>query len=261
MLGPPPLLRACGEGGHDGLTNLRQRQSETFTMDTGNSDPFNQALVDDIAGRVTPAVIELLTRLASESERSVVILSAARLDASLETLLKAVMHPSPGGTDDLFAPERPMGSLSAKISLAYRLGLVDRDVEHVLQMIRRIRNDFAHSFGEESLASHKQVQRITEAVRTVRQYALWSLTQQALVALRSSPAIRDFHRSDGVDHYQARDICPPVRQTNNGHRDLWIQSSEGEIGIRSTNLRQRQLRSNRAWSRRLIPSTKKGKSA
>lgn len=148
--------------------------------------------MNEIAGRVAPAVVEFLARLASESERSIVILGAARLDASLEALLKAVLQPSPGGNDELFAPERPLGSLSAKIALAYRLGVIDRDLEHVLQMIRRIRNDFAHSFGEESLSHQKQIQRLTEAIRTARQYTLWEATREALTKLKGPVAVRDF---------------------------------------------------------------------
>ena len=46
-------------------------------------------------------------------------------------------------------------TFSAKIALAYRLDLVDKPVEHALQMIRRVRNDFAHSFEDASLTEQR----------------------------------------------------------------------------------------------------------
>lgn len=111
--------------------------------------------------------------LAKESDRSAVILGAARLDVSLERLLKSIMSHHPGGQDNLFDPDRPLSSLSAKIALAYRLGLITNNVEHALQMVRKIRNDFAHSIEDASLADAPHKDRAAELGRAAARDRNW----------------------------------------------------------------------------------------
>ena len=105
--------------------------------------------------------------LAKEGDRSAVVLGAARIDVALEDLLKSIMRPHPGGSDNLFDPDRPLGTLSAKISLAFRLNLIDSEFEHALQMIRKIRNDFAHSTQKLSLSEAREKDRVMELIRVV----------------------------------------------------------------------------------------------
>src|SRR5437867_12802997 len=108
---------------------------------------------------------EFVSQLAAEGERSAVVLTAAKLDVQLEELLKKIIGPHPGGTDNLFHPDRPLGSFSAKIALSYRLGLFDRDCERALQLIRKMRNDFAHSIDRASLAESQYRSRLLELSR------------------------------------------------------------------------------------------------
>jgi hypothetical protein len=108
---------------------------------------------------------ELMISLLRESERAVVIIAAARLDAGLEAILKHVLIPHPGGTDPLFDGDRMLGTFSAKIAMAHRIGAIDNDFEHALQILRKIRNDFAHDLETESLASTRQKQRLSILVR------------------------------------------------------------------------------------------------
>jgi hypothetical protein len=49
--------------------------------------------------------------------------------------------------------ERSLGSFAAKISLASRLALIDPAVAKALHALRGIRNDFAHSATDTSLAA------------------------------------------------------------------------------------------------------------
>lgn len=103
---------------------------------------------------------KLIQSMLKESERAVVIMAAARLDAELETLLKHLLIPHPGGDDPLFDGDRMLGTFSAKIGMAYRLGAIDNDFEHALQILRKIRNDFAHQLDTESLSTGKQKSRL-----------------------------------------------------------------------------------------------------
>jgi len=94
---------------------------------------------------------------------------AARLELALERLLMRAMQPHPGGSDNLFDPDRPLGTFSAKISLAFRLGLLDKKVESSLQLVRKIRNDFAHSVGPASLSDSSHSNRLRELTERCRE--------------------------------------------------------------------------------------------
>lgn len=45
-------------------------------------------------------------------------------------------------------PQAPLGTFSAKIEFAYRMGLWTEDIKKSLNIIRRIRNQFAHKIVE-----------------------------------------------------------------------------------------------------------------
>ena len=62
-----------------------------------------------------------------------------------EHLLQALMAPVPSRRDGLFLPDRPLGSVGAKVALACRMGLIDAPVERALSALRKLRNAFAHS--------------------------------------------------------------------------------------------------------------------
>lgn len=84
-----------------------------------------------------------------ETDRACVILSAAILENALEKLLKAFFILTESSHDDLFdGPIAPLGSFWAKTKIAYRLGLIDTGLSHDLDVIRKIRNDFAHNITE-----------------------------------------------------------------------------------------------------------------
>lgn len=119
---------------------------------------------DDEAHTNAQFVGSFLGSLVKETERATVVLAAAHIDAALEALLKTVLIPPNRNTDPLFDTDRALGTVSAKIELASRLGLIGHSFEHSLQMLRRIRNDFAHKLESETLASPSQVGRLNEMI-------------------------------------------------------------------------------------------------
>ncbi|MFN7227552.1 MAG: hypothetical protein ACK5UG_00685 [Synechococcaceae cyanobacterium] len=133
-----------------------------------------------------------------ERGRGAVLVGVARVDAALESLLQAVLLPSPSGRDALFQPDRPLGSFGAKISLANRLGLIDRPVERALHTLRRLRNAFAHSSESAALTDPAHASGLAEAYREAQANPLWSPLQQALQNARGAgdqpldPALRDY---------------------------------------------------------------------
>lgn len=110
-------------------------------------------------------VPDFVVGLVQESERSAVIVGAAQLDNVLEQLLRNVLQPQPGSDDKLFGANGPLRDTYAKINIAYRLGIIDNNVERALQLVRRIRNDFAHSIESASLSVGPQRDRLNELVK------------------------------------------------------------------------------------------------
>jgi len=107
--------------------------------------------------------LKLYEQLKSESDRGSVIVAAALVDESLEQLIKARLAPSNGRDDELFdTPYAPLSSLSAKIDFAYRAGVIRAQLKSTLHLLRRLRNDFAHSSGTLDFSSHKVQSRIRE---------------------------------------------------------------------------------------------------
>ncbi len=84
-------------------------------------------------------------QMLEEHGRGVVLVSDARVDATLARLLQAMLLPSPDRSDDLFQADRPLGAFGACISLAHRLGLIETLVELALDTLRCVHNAFAHS--------------------------------------------------------------------------------------------------------------------
>lgn len=86
-----------------------------------------------------------------ESDRGCVIFSAAILEDGLEQLLRAICRTDDPSVDrivdSLFQTYAPFSTFSAKIHVTYALGLIPKDLREILDLIRKIRNDFAHKKG------------------------------------------------------------------------------------------------------------------
>lgn len=118
-------------------------------------------------------MFKLMNSLIKESERATAIIAGARLDVDLERLLKHILVSHAGGSDPLFDSDRVIGTFSAKIALSYRIGLIDAGFEHALQLVRKIRNDFADQLDEESFSSIRQRPRLVELVRWAKKSSLF----------------------------------------------------------------------------------------
>ena len=90
-------------------------------------------------------VLEWSSGFKETDVRLMILIAASRIDDDLKSLLNSVMLHESGGSDRLFGNDRPLGSFSSRIILAYRLGLIDRDFESFLQTLRKLRNDSAHA--------------------------------------------------------------------------------------------------------------------
>jgi len=119
--------------------------------------------------RLDENVYKFIVDFNKETDRACVILSAAILENALEKLLKAFFILTDSSHDDLFdGPIAPLGSFWPKIRIVYRLGLINTELSHDLDVIRKIRNDFAHNiieckFDNESIQA--QIQNLGLSLR------------------------------------------------------------------------------------------------
>ncbi len=124
----------------------------------------------------------------SVDSRLMIIISASRIDDLLKGLLQKVMVHQPGTSDSLLDSDRPLGSFSARIALAYRLGLVDRDFESFLQSIRRLRNDAAHSSEHIDLSTSPHVDRVNHLHSLASKAPMWNFLPKEELIAKTDPA-------------------------------------------------------------------------
>ena len=81
------------------------------------------------------------------NDRATAVLFGSFVDTSLERLLASKMRQdlSSEMRGNLFGPNGPLGTFSSKIALAYALKLVGPISHGDLELIRELRNQFAHS--------------------------------------------------------------------------------------------------------------------
>lgn len=84
-------------------------------------------------------------QLEQESDRACAVLGAAHLDFLLGKAIENNLPNVQDVADGLLRnPKAPLATFSARIDLAYALGIIDNDTRDDLNNIREIRNDFAH---------------------------------------------------------------------------------------------------------------------
>lgn len=142
------IREAPGPDGSPGFERVATWQ-EAF----GNHPPSYQALLE-----YSHLHNEILRR---ESDRAVAVLGPAYADTLLEDLLRAFLLEGKS-SDALLGVEGALGSFSSRINLAHALGLIRDGTHHDLELIRRIRNDFAHRVDLHSLEEGPSENRTRE---------------------------------------------------------------------------------------------------
>ena len=96
-----------------------------------------------------------------ESPRAAAILGVAFLDVQLRQLISNLLIDETNVVDELLGNDkkidRPLSSFSSRIRAAYCLGLISKDEYEDLNIIRKIRNRFAHRLHDLSFDDHEIV--------------------------------------------------------------------------------------------------------
>lgn len=101
---------------------------------------------------------KFLKEFQAETDRGAALVGAALLDEQLLELLKSHLLKKKQSKELLEGGTAPLGTFSARIKASYCLGLIT-DLEHKqLQLIRKVRNEFAHhvhglSFGDDAITA------------------------------------------------------------------------------------------------------------
>lgn len=92
-----------------------------------------------------PSIHDILLDLGRSGQAAFVLLMASNMEAMLEELIKMRMpHLSNTLREKLFTNLGPFASFSAKIDVAYAMGLVGTNLQQDLHLTRKIRIKFAH---------------------------------------------------------------------------------------------------------------------
>lgn len=82
--------------------------------------------------------------LSTESDRGCALFAAAYLDVSLGQLLRCCMVQNKKVDEELFKGQAPLSTFSARIKMAYYMGLLSQSERADLEIMRSVRNEFAH---------------------------------------------------------------------------------------------------------------------
>lgn len=106
----------------------------------------------------------IFDQLHGESDRGCILVAASILDDALGALLQALVQKRPAFTTkrrkELLGFFGPLGSFSSRIAVAYAFGLIPDWMYKNLELIRNIRNDFAHGYESTDFSNEKLISKV-----------------------------------------------------------------------------------------------------
>ncbi len=98
---------------------------------------------------------EFLNSFNKESDRGAVLLAASILDEWLLDIIQSYLINDRVSNELLLGFGAPLGTFSARTKAAYSLGLIEKNEYDEINIIRKIRNEFGHSWKGVSFESPK----------------------------------------------------------------------------------------------------------
>jgi mannitol operon repressor len=86
-----------------------------------------------------------ISELQQETDRGLALVGAALLDDKLANTLRSFFCEGKSAEALLKEGDAPLGTLSSRIELCFALGLIDEFEYQEINLIRKVRNEFAHS--------------------------------------------------------------------------------------------------------------------
>lgn len=98
------------------------------------------------------ALSKFLTEFGRESDRGAALTAAAVLDDWLAEILSAFFADTQSSRDLIAGFNAPLGNLAARAAAAHAIGLIQDGEFNEITIIRKIRNEFGHSWKEVSFS-------------------------------------------------------------------------------------------------------------
>jgi hypothetical protein len=155
---------------------------------------MNQVVNDNSNLMMSQNFTKYFDLMRGESDRGSVLVAAALLDGILCELLKSKLAPSIDKKDELFGDYQPYSSFSARIDLAYRLGLIRPTIRKSCHLLRKIRNDFAHVTDIKGFDHETTQSRIRDLIRLNK-----SLTNALFDTMRNSLSAFDINLTSAAE--------------------------------------------------------------
>lgn len=110
--------------------------------------------------------LELILPELHKSDREIVLIATAYLD---DLLLRVLSNALPNqSNDELFDGTGPLSTFSARIMITYRLGMLDTRMHQALNLIRKVRNSFAHEIYNCTLTIPPHADRLRELMMVLQ---------------------------------------------------------------------------------------------
>jgi len=87
----------------------------------------------------------ILEELLQQTDRGAALIAVAYVEERLKAAIKTRMSDDKNIQKNMFKNSGPLGTLSAKIDLAFLMGIYEKEIHKMLDTIREIRNEFAHT--------------------------------------------------------------------------------------------------------------------
>lgn len=97
-----------------------------------------------------------------ESQRAYAIIITSYIDDLLSKVIKTRLVVPVSENDELFNQHGPLYNFGAKLAVAYRMGLISEELRFTLNILRKIRDNFAHTHTELSFEDSRVRDQIDE---------------------------------------------------------------------------------------------------
>jgi len=133
-------------------------------------------------------IAQCINGLAKQPDRAQVIIMASWFDHLLDVKLRHFFtHGNFKARCSLFSPTGGFATFSSKIDVCYCAGWLKGDMHHDLHNLRKLRNEFAHTFARVSLDTDPMMEALTRFQTPTRHHKNW---ERATTSHTLKPAMR-----------------------------------------------------------------------
>ena len=148
----------------------------------------HEEIVESLKKRRSDAIrraTDFMMTFVVQPDHVAVILATARMDDLLADLIRFRLLPCATSKDDFLDGGNGVNSFSNRIDLAFRIGVIEPQLASVLHLFRKIRNNFAQSYTEQSLTKSPHSDRLAELELRARQHPRFDIMKSRLEPLES----------------------------------------------------------------------------